>query len=242
MPGQDYLSFEELKLIFDAIRFEVVKLQMNTPEEILSSSSDSLLSLLTRCFAYASYVTGSLQIIFPNGLKSISLATTSGGTFCVAKSSADPTALKLGIDWACGPGLANCSLIQPGQPCYVANNLEAIASYAYNEYYQANQARGGTCSFNNTAMLTSSDPSNGSCIFSGSSGTGTNLGGGGATGGSGATNGSVPSGGNGSISPTFSPPIAPLQPNNNDINDVSRLQVYRLVYVVSFTVLPLFIL
>ena len=81
------------------------------------------------------------------------------GVFCVANSSADTTALKAGLDWACGPGSANCSAIQPGQPCYESDNLVALASYAFNNYYHRTQANGGTCSFGNTAMITSIDPS-----------------------------------------------------------------------------------
>ncbi|XP_065000135.1 glucan endo-1,3-beta-glucosidase 4-like isoform X3 [Musa acuminata AAA Group] len=91
-----------------------------------------------------------------------SLADTmnaSGLVFCVANPSADANALRNGLDWACGPGGANCTAIQPGQPCYEPNNLTALASYAYNDYYQRTRASGGSCSFNNTAMTTTSDPS-----------------------------------------------------------------------------------
>lgn len=105
----------------------------------------------------ASHLKGNLVVFFPGEISAVSLASV--GTFCVARQNADPTALQTGLDWACGPGLANCGPIQPGQPCYVANNIAAIASYAYDAYYQANQATGGTCSFNNTAMLTNNDPS-----------------------------------------------------------------------------------
>ncbi|KAJ4789836.1 hypothetical protein LUZ62_041082 [Rhynchospora pubera] len=129
-------------------------------------------------------------IVFPNGTTSYSLtferlalsnnagSTGPVGMFCVANSSASVSALKQGLDWACGPGSANCSAIQPGQPCYQSDNIVAVASYAYNNYYHKTQASGGTCNFNNTAMLTTTDPSYGSCIFEGSSG---------ATGSTGAT-------------------------------------------------------
>ncbi|KAJ6795358.1 glucan endo-1,3-beta-glucosidase 4 isoform X1 [Iris pallida] len=93
------------------------------------------------------------------------------GIFCVANSSADSTALKEGLDWACGSGSANCSAIQPGQPCYESDNLVATASYAFNDYYHRTQANGGTCNFGDTAMITSVDPSHDSCIFAGSSGS-----------------------------------------------------------------------
>ncbi|XP_072988665.1 glucan endo-1,3-beta-glucosidase 4 [Typha latifolia] len=128
-------------------------------------------------------------IAFPNGTTlytltfehiAVSNADSAGllGMFCVANSSASPIALKQGLDWACGPGSANCSAIQPGQPCYDSNNIAVVASYAFNDYYHRTQASGGTCNFNNTAMITTTDPSHGSCIFSGSSGSNTSAGGG----------------------------------------------------------------
>ncbi|XP_028552749.1 glucan endo-1,3-beta-glucosidase 4 isoform X2 [Dendrobium catenatum] len=165
--------------------------------------------------SYASHVKGDLEAFLPGGMAYISLAdgnTNSIGNFCVAIQNADPTALKLGTDWACGPGLANCSSIQPGQPCYVANNLVAIASYAYDAYYQASRAKGG----------------NGSCIFPGSSGTGTNPGGGSGGGSGGSTNSS---GGSGSAGgPSFAPPFTPFVPTNGE-NGVPCLRVHKLVYL-----------
>ncbi|TVU46852.1 hypothetical protein EJB05_06424 [Eragrostis curvula] len=100
------------------------------------------------------------------GGKRRSLAT---GTFCVALQNADPTALQAGLNWACGPGHADCSAIQPGGPCYKQNDLAALASYAYNDYYQKQATTGATCSFNGTATTTTNDPSSRSCVFSGSS-------------------------------------------------------------------------
>ncbi|WOK98644.1 glucan endo-1,3-beta-glucosidase 3-like isoform X4 [Canna indica] len=67
-------------------------------------------------------------------------------------------------------GSANCSAIQPGQPCYEENNLVALASYAYNDYYQKAKADGGTCDFGNTGIITTIDPSHDSCIFTRSPG------------------------------------------------------------------------
>jgi hypothetical protein len=72
-----------------------------------------------------------------------SLAT---GTFCVALQNADPTALQAGLSWACGQGHADCSTIQPGGACYKQNDVAALASYAYNDYYQKNANTGATCS------------------------------------------------------------------------------------------------
>ncbi|XP_062189110.1 glucan endo-1,3-beta-glucosidase 4-like isoform X2 [Phragmites australis] len=101
-----------------------------------------------------------------------SLATGSSGVFCVALQGADPTALQAGLNWACGQGHADCTAIQPGGPCYKPNNLPALASYAYNDYYQKNANTGATCSFNGTATTTTTDPSSGQCVFSGSSAAG----------------------------------------------------------------------
>lgn len=84
---------------------------------------------------------------------------TSAGMFCVALQNADAAALQAGLNWACGPGQADCAAIQPGGACYKQNNLPALASYAYNDYYQKMASTGATCSFNGTATTTTADPS-----------------------------------------------------------------------------------
>ena len=96
-----------------------------------------------------------LQAASPQPANSSELA----GVFCVANSSAGAGELKAGIDWACGVGQANCSAIQPGQPCYDVEDIAAVASFAYNDYYHRMQATGGTFSFGGTAFLTTADPS-----------------------------------------------------------------------------------
>jgi glucan endo-1,3-beta-glucosidase 4 len=109
-------------------------------------------------------------IMFPNATAVYSLsfedvATTIPespalrGKFCVAKSSAPHSALKHSLDWACGPGSANCSAVQPGQSCYKSDDIVAVSSYVFNDYYHRTQSSGGTCNFNGTAMITSTDPS-----------------------------------------------------------------------------------
>ncbi|XP_062215489.1 glucan endo-1,3-beta-glucosidase 1-like [Phragmites australis] len=137
------------------------------------------------------------------GGKRRSLAT---GTFCVALQNADPTALQAGLDWACGPGHADCSAIQPGGPCYKQNNLAALASYAYNDYYRKMASTGATCSFNGTATTTTNDPSSGSCVFAGSSMAG-------------GSNSSVPVGASPptSLAPPagFAPPVGSSPPSSD---------------------------
>ncbi|XP_025800835.1 glucan endo-1,3-beta-glucosidase 4 isoform X2 [Panicum hallii] len=152
-----------------------------TPSQPMNQSSTYIFELFNEDRRSGPVSEKSWGIMFPNATTVYSLsfedvATTIPespalrGMFCVANSSAPHSALKHSLDWACGPGSANCSAIQPGQPCYESDNIVAIASYAFNDYYHRTQASGGTCSFNGTAMITSTDPSHGSCIFAGSTG------------------------------------------------------------------------
>ncbi|XP_004502207.1 glucan endo-1,3-beta-glucosidase 4-like [Cicer arietinum] len=90
-------------------------------------------------------------------------------SFCVAKDGADAEKIEAGLDWACGQGRANCAAIQAGRPCFFPNNVKSHASYAYNDYYQKMHSAGGTCDFDDTAIITTEDPSYGSCIYAGSS-------------------------------------------------------------------------
>ncbi|KAL5708514.1 hypothetical protein ACHQM5_019304 [Ranunculus cassubicifolius] len=121
-------------------------------------------------------------VFYTNGTPVYSLSFTSSdinggsssrGVFCIAKQDADPTSLEAGLDWACGAGNADCAPIQEGRPCYNPDTLQNHASFAYNDYYHRMQSAGGTCDFSGTAMLTNLDPSRGSCIFTGSSKSGT---------------------------------------------------------------------
>ncbi|XP_042480539.1 glucan endo-1,3-beta-glucosidase 4-like [Macadamia integrifolia] len=123
-------------------------------------------------------------IIFPNGTSVYPLSLSSSqltgnssgvGAFCVAKQDADSAALQAGLNWACGQGQSNCSVIQAGQPCYNPDTLQNHASYAYNDYFHKMRSAGGTCDFGGTAIVTNVDPSHGSCIFSGSSSSNTSV-------------------------------------------------------------------
>uniref|UniRef100_A0A453MWL4 X8 domain-containing protein n=2 Tax=Aegilops tauschii TaxID=37682 RepID=A0A453MWL4_AEGTS len=87
---------------------------------------------LSGALVYHSYLYGRHPMTAGGGGRR-SLAT---GTFCVALQNADPTALQAGLSWACGQGQADCSAVQPGGACYKQNNVAALASYAYNDYYQ----------------------------------------------------------------------------------------------------------
>ncbi|KAE8665053.1 Glucan endo-1,3-beta-glucosidase 4 [Hibiscus syriacus] len=95
----------------------------------------------------------------------------STSVFCVEKDDASEDKLQDGLNWACGQGKTNCSVIQSGQPCYLPNSIKNHASYAYNDYYQKTHSVGvgGTCDFDGTATVTTDDPSYRSCMFTGSS-------------------------------------------------------------------------
>ncbi|KAL9236607.1 hypothetical protein vseg_011253 [Gypsophila vaccaria] len=93
---------------------------------------------------------------------------TTNRTYCIAMDGIDTKTLQTALDWACGPGRANCSEIQPGEPCYQPNNVKNHASYAFDSYYQMEGRAPDSCDFKGVAMLTTSDPSHGSCIFPGS--------------------------------------------------------------------------
>ncbi|XP_043689110.1 glucan endo-1,3-beta-glucosidase 1-like [Telopea speciosissima] len=93
---------------------------------------------------------------------------TTNQTYCVVMDNVDAKTLQAALDWACGPGRANCSEIQPGEACYDPNNVKNHASYAFDSYYQNQGKASGSCDFKGVAMITTTDPSHGSCIFPGS--------------------------------------------------------------------------
>ncbi|KAK6932293.1 X8 domain [Dillenia turbinata] len=93
---------------------------------------------------------------------------TTNQTYCIAMDGVDLRTLQAALDWACGPGRANCTEIQPGEACYQPNNVRNHASYAFDSYYQKEGRAPGSCDFKGAAVVTTTDPSHGSCIFPGS--------------------------------------------------------------------------
>ncbi|KAL8158526.1 hypothetical protein V2J09_000063 [Rumex salicifolius] len=89
--------------------------------------------------------------------------------WCVAKNNAEDTALQQALNWACGPGAADCGPIQQGGSCYDPNDLLGMASYAFNNYCVKNGMTDDACNFSNTAALTSLDPSHDGCKLPSSS-------------------------------------------------------------------------
>lgn len=83
----------------------------------------------------------------------------SGELWCVAKNNAEDAALQAALDWACGPGGADCGPIQPGGPCYSAGDLQATAAYAFNDYFVKHGFDLSACDFSGTAAPISLNPS-----------------------------------------------------------------------------------
>ncbi|KAJ3677317.1 hypothetical protein LUZ60_003041 [Juncus effusus] len=101
---------------------------------------------------------------------------TTNQTFCIAREGADGKMLQAALDWACGAGKVDCSVLMQGQPCYEPDTVEAHAAYAFNAYYHGMGMGSGTCYFSGVAAITTTDPSHDSCIFAGSGGkNGTTL-------------------------------------------------------------------
>ncbi|KAL8258240.1 hypothetical protein R6Q59_030281 [Mikania micrantha] len=96
---------------------------------------------------------------------------TTGKTYCVAKEGADVKMLQAALDWACGPGKVNCTMMLQGEPCYEPDTVVAHATYAFNEYYHKMARADGACDFNGVATVTTTDPSYGGCTFSESGGS-----------------------------------------------------------------------
>jgi hypothetical protein len=82
-----------------------------------------------------------------------------GVTWCVARPGASQEDLQNALDWACGPGGADCSQLQPGGPCYQPNTLLTHASYAFNIFYQQNGNSDIACNFGGAGALVKRDPS-----------------------------------------------------------------------------------
>ncbi|KAG0500675.1 hypothetical protein HPP92_000747 [Vanilla planifolia] len=100
----------------------------------------------------------------------ILIMLTSDGAFadrqwCIADEQTPDNVLQNALDWACGPGGADCRMIQPNKPCYLPNNMRNHASYAFNSYWQKFKNKGGSCYFNGAAMVTNLNPSHGPCSF-----------------------------------------------------------------------------
>ncbi|CAO2837885.1 unnamed protein product [Amaranthus hypochondriacus] len=81
--------------------------------------------------------------------------------YCVSNPQAPDELIQKKLDFLCGEIPASCGPIQPGQPCYVPNDLRTTASFVFNDW----AAGGLLCDFQGAAILVHQDPSHGDCHF-----------------------------------------------------------------------------
>ncbi|KAK8935801.1 Glucan endo-1,3-beta-glucosidase-like protein 1 [Platanthera zijinensis] len=89
--------------------------------------------------------------------------------WCVGKNNAEEDALQAALDWACGPGSADCRPIQDGGACFEPEDVQSHASYAFNDYFRRHGSSPAACDFSGTAAITGINPSHGDCKFPASS-------------------------------------------------------------------------
>ncbi|KAL3525016.1 hypothetical protein ACH5RR_013388 [Cinchona calisaya] len=109
-----------------------------------------------------------IYILRLTGSGSVLANDTTNQTYCAARDGADSKMLQAALDWACGPGKVDCLPLLQGQPCYEPDTVDAHATYAFDTYYQKNGKSPRACDFNGVAAITTTNPSHGPCIFSGS--------------------------------------------------------------------------
>jgi hypothetical protein len=84
--------------------------------------------------------------------------------WCVLRPDASPADPAIGgaVGYACQ--YADCTSLGAGSSC---GGLDARGnvSYAFNQFFQAANQMKGSCNFNNLSMITTSDPSQGTCRF-----------------------------------------------------------------------------
>ncbi|KAK6919163.1 X8 domain [Dillenia turbinata] len=85
--------------------------------------------------------------------------------WCIASPGATDALLQESMELICTFGGIDCSMFEPGRPCYLPNTLRHHASYAFNSFYQKYKKHGTPCNFNNTAITVLGDPSHDSCQF-----------------------------------------------------------------------------
>ncbi|EPS74061.1 hypothetical protein M569_00697, partial [Genlisea aurea] len=100
-----------------------------------------------------------VYLLHVSGSGSFLANDTTNRTYCISADGIDTKTLQTALDWACGPGRANCSEIQPGERCYQPNNVKNHASYAFDSYYQMEGKSSVSCDFKGVAMITTTDPS-----------------------------------------------------------------------------------
>ncbi|KAK2985755.1 hypothetical protein RJ640_025763 [Escallonia rubra] len=99
-----------------------------------------------------------LVLVFNEGNLGFALEQASGQAgWCVAKPSASDQELINNINYVCDS--ADCSIIQPGGPCFEPQNLINHASVVMNLYYQQKGRNYWNCDFTQSGLTVVTDPS-----------------------------------------------------------------------------------
>ncbi|XP_020686698.1 glucan endo-1,3-beta-glucosidase [Dendrobium catenatum] len=93
----------------------------------------------------------------------ISKDPVGGNLWCIANPHANPQYLLDTMNVLCN--VVDCRSIRLGGACYDPNTIVNHASVVFNLYFQPRSSNPHTCNFGGDAMLTTIDPSYGSCIF-----------------------------------------------------------------------------
>ncbi|RWR95713.1 glucan endo-1,3-beta-D-glucosidase [Cinnamomum micranthum f. kanehirae] len=86
--------------------------------------------------------------------------------WCVPKAGTSDAQLQSNLDYACGQGI-DCTPIQPGGACFLPDTVASHATYSMNLLYQTAGRNPWNCDFSQTATITSTNPSYGTCAFPG---------------------------------------------------------------------------
>lgn len=123
------------------------------------SSIEAFLLIPSKMFSVLSFWLFIFSLVSPQTVTAQNGVVVQTEVWCVAKNNAEDAALQGAIDWACGEGGADCGPIQKGGPCYDPTDIQTTASFAFNDYYLKHGLTDDACYFQNTAALTSLNPS-----------------------------------------------------------------------------------
>ncbi|XP_042449149.1 glucan endo-1,3-beta-D-glucosidase-like [Zingiber officinale] len=100
-----------------------------------------------------------------SGAANLVPAAKADKTWCVAKPSSDAATLMANLNYACSQLQVDCRVLRIGCACARPDSLISHASVAMNLYYQAAGRHYWNCFFNNSALVTTTDPSFDSCVY-----------------------------------------------------------------------------
>ncbi|CAA7393676.1 unnamed protein product [Spirodela intermedia] len=126
--------------------------------------------------SFGLYRPGDLSMNYDAGLAKSSQGKTSPtpaparkkpADWCMPKPGVTEQQLQGNLDYACGQPPVDCAPIQPGGACYNPNTVASHAGYAMNLLYQVSGKNPGSCNYEQTATVTTTDPSYGECTYPG---------------------------------------------------------------------------